>query len=75
MIGGDILQHKQGHPTMESYWFPTYNGTEGVRALEFFRQLVSADVKPITVDFEKEFAAKNYTVMLGGSWVPGNFDL
>lgn len=73
MTGGDILQYKQGHPTKGSYWFPTYNSTEGVRALEFFRQLVSANVKPITVDFEKEFAAKNYTVMLGGSWLPGNF--
>jgi multiple sugar transport system substrate-binding protein len=73
MTGGDILQLKQGHPTKGSYWFPKYNSTEGVRALEFFRQLVSANVKPITVDFEKEFAAKNYTVMLGGSWLPGNF--
>lgn len=73
MTGGDILQYKQGHPTKGSYWFPTYNSTEGVRALEFFRQLVSANVKPITVDFEKEFAAKNYTVMLGGSWLPGTF--
>jgi multiple sugar transport system substrate-binding protein len=73
MTGGDILQYKPGHPTKGSYWFPTYNSTEGVRALEFFRQLVSANVKPITVDFEKEFAAKNYTVMLGGSWLPGNF--
>jgi multiple sugar transport system substrate-binding protein len=73
MAGGDILQYKPGHPTKGSYWFPTYNSTEGVKALEFFRQLVSANVKPITVDFEKEFAAKNYTIMLGGSWLPGNF--
>jgi multiple sugar transport system substrate-binding protein len=73
MLGGDILQLKPGHPTQGSYWFPTYNSTEGVRALEFFRHLVDANVKPITIDFEKEFADKNYAVMLGGSWVPGNF--
>ena len=59
MTGGDILQLKQGHPTKGlGYWFPKYNSTEGVRALEFFRQLVSANVKPITVDFEKEFARR-----------------
>ena len=27
------------------YWFPTYNRTEGVRALEFFRQLVKCRCK------------------------------
>jgi multiple sugar transport system substrate-binding protein len=73
MLGGDIVQLKQGHPTQGSYWFPTYNSTEGVRALEFFRKLVDANVTPITIDFEKQFADKNYAVMLGGSWVPGNF--
>jgi len=74
MQGGDILQIKSGHPTKGSYWFPTYNSTEGVKALEFFRQLVdNANVKPITINFEKEFANKKYAVMLGGSWVPGQF--
>src|SRR6476659_5620872 len=61
MQGGDILQIKSGHPTKGSYWFPTYNSTEGVKALEFFRQLVdNANVKPITINFEKEFASKKY---------------
>lgn len=73
MIGGDILQPKPGHPTKGSYWFPTYNSSEGVRALEFFRQLVNANIKPITIDFEKEFADKKYAVMLGGSWLPAKF--
>jgi multiple sugar transport system substrate-binding protein len=73
MLGGSILQYKPGHPTKGSYWFPAYNSTEGVKALQFFRQLVEADVKPITIDFEKEFADRKYAVMLGGSWLPGNF--
>jgi multiple sugar transport system substrate-binding protein len=73
MLGGNILQYKLGHPTKGSYWFPAYNSTEGDRALQFFRELVDANVKPITIDFEKEFANKNYSVMLGGSWLPGEF--
>lgn len=73
MLRGNILEYKSGHPTKGSYWFPSYNGTEGVKALQFFRQLIDANVKPITIDFEKEFADKNYAVMLGGSWLPGYF--
>jgi multiple sugar transport system substrate-binding protein len=73
MLGGDILDYKPGHPTKGSYWSPAYNSTEGVKALQFFRQLVEAGIKPITIDFEKEFADKNYAIMLGGSWLPGNF--
>jgi multiple sugar transport system substrate-binding protein len=73
MLGGNILQYKSGHPTKGAYWFPAYNSTEGVKALEFFRQLVDAKIKPIIIDFEKEFANKKYAVMLGGSWLPGEF--
>lgn len=73
MLGGRIVEDKPGHPTKGSYWFPTYNSTEGVKALEFFRQLIEANVKPITMNFEKEFADKNYAEMLGGSWLPGYF--
>jgi multiple sugar transport system substrate-binding protein len=73
MLGGEILEYKPGHPTKGSYWFPAYNSTEGVKALQFFRQLIDANVKPITINFEKEFADKKYAGMLGGSWLPGNF--
>jgi multiple sugar transport system substrate-binding protein len=73
MLGGEILQYKSGHPTKGSYWFPAYNSTEGVKALGFFRELIDAKVKPITINFEKEFADKNYAEMLGGSWLPGYF--
>lgn len=73
MLGGDILEYRQGHPTKDRYWFPTYNSTEGVKALEFFKQLVDVGVKPITIDFEEEFVDRKYAVMLGGSWLPGRF--
>ena len=73
MLGGDILDNRQDHPTKDRYWFPIYNSTEGVKTLEFFKQLVDVGVKPITVDFEKEFVDRKYAVMLGGSWLPGYF--
>jgi multiple sugar transport system substrate-binding protein len=73
MLGGDILEYRQGHPTKDRYWFPIYNSTEGVKALEFFKQLVDVGVKPITIDFEGEFVDRKYAVMLGGSWLPGRF--
>jgi multiple sugar transport system substrate-binding protein len=73
MLGGSIVEHRPNHPTKGVYWFPSYNSTQGVRALEFFKRLVDSGVKPITIDFEKEFANKRYAVMLGGSWLPGSF--
>jgi multiple sugar transport system substrate-binding protein len=73
MLGGDILENRQGHPTKDRYWFPIYNNTEGVKALEFFKQLVDVGVKPITIDFEEKFVDRKYAVMLGGSWLPGSF--
>jgi len=73
MLGGEIITQKSGHPSKGVYWFPTYNSTNGVKALEFFKQLIDANVNPITMNFEKEFADKNYAEMLGGSWLPGYF--
>ncbi|MGC2483319.1 MAG: extracellular solute-binding protein [Nitrososphaeraceae archaeon] len=74
MLGGSIVESRPNHPTNEFYWFPSYNSTQGVRALEFFKRLVDAGIKPITIDFEKEFANKKYTAMLGGSWLPVSFE-
>lgn len=73
MLGGEILAQKPGHPSKGVYAFPSYNSTKGVKALEFYKQLIDANVKPITVNFEKQFADKKYAVMLGGSWLPGYF--
>jgi multiple sugar transport system substrate-binding protein len=73
MLEGDIIENRPGHPTKGRYWFPSYNSTEGVKALEFYKQLVDAGVRPNTINFEKEFANRKYAVMLAGSWLPGNF--
>jgi multiple sugar transport system substrate-binding protein len=73
MLGGSIVESRPNHPTKGFYWFPSYNSTQGVKALEFFKSLVDTGVEPITVDFEKEFANKKYAVILGGSWLPGSF--
>ena len=73
MLGGDIIESKPAHPTKGEYWFPSYNSTEGVKALEFYKHLVDAGVRPNTINFEKEFANRKYAVMLAGSWLPGNF--
>ena len=73
MLGGSIVESRPDHPTKGSYWFPSYNSTYGVRALEFYKGLIDAGVRPITVDFEKQFANKKYAVILGGSWLPTSF--
>ena len=73
MLGGSIVESRPDHPTKGSYWFPSFNSSQGVRALEFYKGIINAGVKPITVDFEKEFANKKYAVILGGSWLPTSF--
>ena len=73
MLGGDIIENRPGHPIKGKYWFPSYNSTEGVKALQFFKTLVDAGVKPIKADVEKEFVDRKYAIMLAGSWLPGTF--
>jgi multiple sugar transport system substrate-binding protein len=73
MLGGEILELRQGHPTKGVYWFPSYNSSEGVRAMEFLKQQVDAGVKPQNRQLENAFANRNFSVMLGGSWIPGEF--
>jgi len=41
MLGGNIIEMKDGHPTKGSSWFPAYNSNEGAKALEFFKRLVA----------------------------------
>ena len=74
MGGGEILQLRQGHPTKEVYWFPTYNSSQGVQALEFLKRQIDAGIKPQSMPAEKEFVDKNFAVMLAGSWMPGEFE-
>jgi multiple sugar transport system substrate-binding protein len=74
MLGEDIIQLREGHPTKEAYWFPTYNNTEGVKALQFIKDQVDAGIRPQKDhSWGKEFANRTFAVMLEGSWLPGNF--
>ena len=73
MLGGEILELREGHPTKGVYWFPSYNSSEGVRAMEFLKQQVDAGVEPQESQLEKAFTNRNFSVMLAGSWVPGEF--
>jgi multiple sugar transport system substrate-binding protein len=73
MLKGDIIAQKPGHPTKGDYWFPTYNNTEGVKAMEFIKAQIDAGVKPQKEHyFGKEFADKKFAVMLEGSWLPSD---
>jgi multiple sugar transport system substrate-binding protein len=73
MLGGEILQLREGHPTKGVYWFPSYNSSEGVRAMEFLKRQVDAGIQPQERQFERAFANRNFSVMLAGSWMPGEF--
>jgi len=65
MLGGEILQQREGHPTKGVYWFPGYNDTEGVKALEFIKDQLDAGVKPQKEHFwGKEFLNRKFAVMI-----------
>ena len=64
MLGGNILQEKSGHPTRGAYWFPSYNNTEGVKALEFIKSQVKAGIKPQKEHFWGKFLDRKFAVML-----------
>ncbi len=65
MLGENIIGQKSGHPTKGHYWFPTYNGTEGVRAMEFIKAQIDAGIKPQKNHFwGKEFLNRKFAVML-----------
>jgi multiple sugar transport system substrate-binding protein len=73
MLGGEIVQLKPGHLTKDTYWFPIYNSTEGVRALQFMKDQVNAGITPQKEhSFGEEFANKTFAVMIEGSWMPTN---
>jgi len=46
MLGEEIIGSKPGHPSKGNYWFPTYNNTEGVKALQFIKDQVDAGISP-----------------------------
>jgi multiple sugar transport system substrate-binding protein len=75
MQGGEIVKQKTGHPENGTYWFPAYNSTEGIKALEFLKNQVNAGIKPqINHFWGQEFADKKFAVMLEGSWLLGHFN-
>jgi len=64
MLGGNIVDLKTGHPTKGVYFFPTYNGSEGVRAMEFIKAQIDAGIKPQKDHFwGKEFLNRKFAVM------------
>ena len=76
MLGGAILESRPGHPTKDFYWYPSYNSSEGVKALEFIQNQVEAGVTPQKIpvgigEMDREFANKKFAVMIEGSWMPG----
>jgi multiple sugar transport system substrate-binding protein len=73
MLGGEILELRQGHPTKGVYWFPSYNSSEGLQAMEFLKQQVDAGVKPQERQFDTAFANRNFSVILADSAMPGEF--
>jgi multiple sugar transport system substrate-binding protein len=71
MLGGDIVKQKSGHPSKGTYWFPAYNSSAGIKAMEFVKAQVDAGIKPQKNWYAgKEFANRNFSVMTEGSWLP-----
>jgi multiple sugar transport system substrate-binding protein len=65
MLGGYIIESKDGHPTKGVYWFPAYNSSEGVKALEFIKSQVDAGIKPQKEHYwGEEFLDRKFAVMI-----------
>jgi multiple sugar transport system substrate-binding protein len=75
MQGGDIIKMRDGHPTKGSYWFPAFNSSPGVKAMQFFKDQIKAGIKPIANgNFDTiSFINRTYAVFPEGSWLPGEF--
>lgn len=65
MQGGEIVKLKDGHPSKGVYWFPAFNSTEGIKALEFIKAQIDAGIKPQQQHYwGKEFLDKRFAVMI-----------
>jgi multiple sugar transport system substrate-binding protein len=78
MLGGDIIKQKSGHPTKGTYWFPAYNSSAGVKAMEFIKAQIDAGIKPQKkhigiMEADYEFANRKFAVMIEGSWIPNTW--
>jgi multiple sugar transport system substrate-binding protein len=68
MLGGEILELREDHPTKGGYWFPSYNSSEGVRAMEFLKRQVDAGIEPQKEhSWGLEFANRTFPVMIENS--------
>jgi len=76
MLGGEIIELREGHPTKGAYWFPSYNSSEGVRAMEFLKRQVDTGIKPQKDhSWGAEFANRTFPVMIEGSWMLDAFPI
>jgi multiple sugar transport system substrate-binding protein len=74
MLGGELLELRQGHPTKGLFWFPSYNSSAGVKAMEFLKQQVDAGIEPQKHhSWGAEFANRTFPVMIEASQMPGEF--
>ena len=74
MLGGEILELRGGHPTKGAYWFPSYNSSQGVQAMDFLKRQVDAGIKPQKEHgWGLEFANRTFPVMIEGSWMLSGF--
>ena len=65
MLGGYIIESKEGHPTKGVYWFPAYNSSEGVKAIEFIKSQADAGIKPQKEHYwGEEFLNRKFAVMI-----------
>jgi multiple sugar transport system substrate-binding protein len=75
MLGGDILQLKDSHLTNSTYWFPVFNNSKGVKALNFIKNQIDVGIKPqVNHSWGEEFANRKFAVMIEGSWMPSYFE-
>jgi multiple sugar transport system substrate-binding protein len=76
MLGGEILELRGGHPTKGGYWFPSFNSSEGVKAMEFLKRQVDAGIElQKEHSWGLEFANRTFPVMLEGSWMLDRFPI
>ena len=65
MLGGYIIESKDGHPTKGVHWFPAYNSSAGVKAMEFIKSQVDAGIKPQKEHYwGEEFLDRKFVVMI-----------
>jgi len=72
MLGGSIVENRPGHTTKDFYWFPSYNSTEGVKALNFLKKQIDIGLRPQS-RIDDQFVDRKFAVMLSGSWMPSKF--